>query len=116
MTAKPNMPTAVSLDMIPFPEKEARRLMQAARIIERRGHCQHQPEDRQGRVCAMRAYQLANPSDPNSGYGLVAVSVVLDTNLTVPDWNDANRRTGGEVIAAFRRTAHALMKVARGNL
>lgn len=115
MTIRPNMPTTVTLDMIPMPEQEARRLMTAAQIIERRGHCRGQMEDRNGRVCALRAYQLAKPQDPHGGYGLVAVSIVLDTNMPIPMWNDANRRTAGEVIHAFRRTAHALMEVARGN-
>lgn len=115
MTAKPNMPTNVTLDMIPMPVKEARRLEIAANILDRRGHCRGQMEDRRGHVCAVRAYQLADESDPAGGYGLVAVSVVLNTNLSVAQWNDANRRTRSEVTSAFRRTARALMKVATGN-
>lgn len=115
MTAKPNFPTDVDLSMVPAPEIEARRLMRAAHIIERRGWCRGQLEDRRGRVCAVRAYQLAERDDPMGGYGLLAVSLVLDTDLTVAQWNDSNGNGRSRVVEVFRRTAQALMEVARGN-
>ena len=117
MTARPNRPAHVSLEMIPMPEHEARRLMRASQIVEWRGWCQGQLEDRRGRVCAVRAYQLAALESEKQfgGYGLLAVSLVLDTDLTVAQWNDGNGRSLSEVVSAYRRTAHALMEVARGN-
>lgn len=115
MTVKPNLPTKVSLDMIPLPQREAKRLMATARIIERQGWCQGQLEDRRGHVCLVRAYQLADWKDPGGGYGLLAVCVVLDTNLTAAQWQDGNGRSSSEVVTVLRQTAQALMKVADSN-
>lgn len=115
MTARPNLPTEVTLDMIPWPHKEARRLELATRILVARGWCRGQLEDRRGHVCALRAYQLADRTDPHGGYGLLAVSIVLSTNLTVAQWNDTNGRRRSDVVHAFQTAARELMNVAYGN-
>lgn len=112
LSARQRFPVTVTLDMIPLPQKEARRLMAAARVIERRGWCRGQLEDRRGHVCMVRAYQLADLKDPYGGYGLLAVCVVVDTDLTAAQWQDGNGQSRSRVVAALRRTAHALMEVA----
>ncbi len=109
------MPVTVTLAMIPFPAREARRLEIAARIMLQRGWCQRQPVDNRGRVDCIEAYRLADRKDPEGGYGLLAVAIVVDTNLTMADWQDANGRSRSEVVAAFQTAARELMKVAEGN-
>lgn len=112
VSARQRFPVTVTLDMIPLPQKEARRLMATAAIIEHRGWCRGQLEDRRGHVCMVRAYQLADPKDPRGGYGLLAVCLVVDTDLTAAQWQDGNGQSRSRVVAVLRRTAHALMEVA----
>jgi hypothetical protein len=98
----------VRLDMIPWPQKEADRLERAAELITRLGWCQGQETDARGHIDIVRAYRMADPANPDAGYGLTAVSVVLDTQLSAADWQDANGRSSRDVVDALRLAAREL--------
>lgn len=95
-------------------------LLKAAEIIEERGWCQGNPRD--GRICVMKAIELATGIEPDGftavNYGPVTdhpASQQLLAYLGLPpkqlglstlwQWNDNENRTKAEVIQALRDAA-----------
>jgi hypothetical protein len=97
-------------------------LRQAARYISDRGHCKHAFQQGAS-VCAIGAMRLAagvslsyslNTKDAPESY-LQAIAALnrylLKTRtkyITIPEWNDAPKRTAADVICALLTAAEAL--------
>lgn len=98
--------------------KEQQLLAKAADILEERGHTKYILEDHSGGVCAIGALNIAHHgcSRHRGGDGVYSAVKLVETALGLrPDrwsrlgplaeWNNANCRTGAEVIDAFRQCA-----------
>lgn len=108
-----------TLELIPWPKREADRLDKAADIIETRGWCRGQLTDARGRVCAVAAYEMVTGA--GGGYGFPALSVLIgpsdwDARYHVANWNDSlGPGAGSYVVETFRTAARELRKIADSN-
>lgn len=85
-------------------------MLKAADLIEKRGHCKGQLEDKAGRLCFVAALQTAF-GHPNYFSGNVSdYKIAIDhadafCGGNVVTWNNAPERTAAEVVAALRACA-----------
>lgn len=84
-------------------------LLDAATIIEARGHAKGVLEDFRGRVCVLGAMNVAETGDA-FGLGSCEPWRLLVNHLgenSIPHWNNAPERTAGEVVETLRAAAAA---------
>lgn len=97
-------------------------LLKAADLLEKHGHTKHIRRDSLGQMCflgALEAAQCQNTFYPDTKLTYQAAAAVATTVLGmvpsddmrafVAHWNNADVRTGQEVIDAMRHTAKVLV-------
>lgn len=94
---------------VPTPAGIRAVLLEAARIIESVGHCQHQAEDLTGAVCARRALTLASDGDLElAWFAAFEVERLLEACGLVSDlteWQDHPQVGKDAVVRLLRATA-----------
>ena len=89
---------------------ERQKLLEAADIIEERGHCKETITNSAGNVCLYGALNIAfnegaRATSEASFQGLVAVGKYLGKDSNPISWNNAPERTKEEVVSALRAAA-----------
>jgi hypothetical protein len=85
-------------------------LRKARQLIVERGWCQGQPEDVDGRLCAIGAINLAAGMRPREGSPAAwdarwFLQCVIGTENGVTPWNDHPHRRAGDVLKAIETAA-----------
>lgn len=81
-------------------------LREAANILQEKGWCQCQAEDRFGHVCMAQAISLACKKD-FSLYGETTMRFRTILGMEAVHWNDTEGRTKEQVIAKLREVAES---------
>jgi hypothetical protein len=83
----------------------SRTLLQAAEIVDRRGHCQWQFENSRRRVCLIGALRFAAKQSSDARFEGAVVALRRFLQCDIMTWNNRPGRTKEQVVEALETAA-----------